>query len=504
MNVLDRVVAAVAPVHAVKRMAARQALMHYDGAARTHRTSWKPIGGTSANTEVAISMERLRDVCRDFGRNNPIASNIHAEIQGHVVGAGIMPSVKAKNKKDKATLQSLIAEHLETTAIDYDGRTNIYGLQALAMRTVVESGEVLIVRYVPDRARKVPLPFQVRVLEGDYLDHRRNGPAPGGNIYFQGIEFTPNGQRVAYWLFDEHPGGGITWKFPESRRVPVEDVRHIYRVDRPGQQRGVPWGAPGVITMWDLANYEEAELMRQKIAACFAVFFTGPDAGGLAAAASGARTAAGTPIERLEPGIIQQLPSGSQVTTATPPLMNGFRDFEMVYGRKICIAYGVPYEVGTGDLSGVSFISGRLGRIGFNIKTDQWRWHMLIPQFCGGTADWFMQAVTIARGPMSSNPRLSWTPPAREMVSPKDEIPPMRDAVRAGLASRSEQTRSLGYDPETVEQEMADENKRADALGLRFDSDGRQPLSTRGTEQLTPPPDEGGDQGDNTSTDNQG
>jgi capsid protein len=59
------------------------------------------------------------------------------------------------------------------------------------------------------------------------------------------------------------------------------------------------------------------------------------------------------------------------------------------------------------------------------------------------------------------------------MVSPKDEIPAMRDASRNGITTRSENIRSLGFDPERVEQEFADENARADALGLRFDSDGR-------------------------------
>jgi capsid protein len=31
-----------------------------------------------------------------------------------------------------------------------------------------------------------------------------------------------------------------------SVRVPAERVLHIYRVDRPGQVRGVPWLAPAI------------------------------------------------------------------------------------------------------------------------------------------------------------------------------------------------------------------------------------------------------------------
>jgi lambda family phage portal protein len=361
-----------------------------------------------------MSLPRLRDVCRDFGRNNPIAANIHRRIAGHVVGAGIVPSVQA-NKKQTAMLRELMASHLATLAIDYDGRLNLYGLQHLAMRTVVESGEALLVRYrQPDQALEVPL--QVRLLEGDYLDHNKHGKTAAGNILFQGIEFTPKGKRVAYWLFDEHPGGGMGWKLPVSRRVEASEVRHIYRIDRPGQQRGIPWGAPGIMTMWDLASYEEAELMRQKIAACFCIFFTGPESGSMAAGAT--KSAAGNPVATLEPGLIQALPSGATVTTATPPTSNGYRDVTLNAARKICIAYGVPYEVGTGDLSGVSFISGRLGRIDFNIDVDTWRWHMLIPHLCDGVGEWFFDAVTLARGRLTA-PRFTWTPPRRESYRPR-------------------------------------------------------------------------------------
>lgn len=500
MNFLDRAIAAINPVAGARRMAARAALdaalMVYDGATRSHRGpgAWRPIGGTSANTEIAMSLSRLRDVCRDFGRNNPIAANIHRRIAGHVVGAGIVPAVQAGNKKHKATLQQLIEDHLETPAIDYDGRLNLYGLQHLAMRSVVESGEALIVRHRQDNARDLPVPLQVRLLEGDYLDHNKNGNAPGGNILFQGIEFTPKGKRVAYWLFDEHPGGGLGWKMPVSRRVAASEVIHLYRVDRPGQQRGIPWGAPGIMTMWDLASYEEAELMRQKIAACFCIFFTGADSGSLAAGAT--KSAAGNPVATLEPGLIQGLPNGSTVTTATPPTSNGYRDVTLNAARKIAVAYGVPYEVATGDLSGVSFISGRLGRIDFNIDIDTWRWHLMIPHMCAGVGAWFIEAITMARGALN-NPRFKWTPPRREIVSPKDEFPAMQAAIRAGLTTRSESVRSLGYDPEAVEQEYAEEQKRADALGLKFDSDPRKALSAPAPAAR---PDDGAEEGAGNDT----
>ena len=45
--------------------------------------------------------------------------------------------------------------------------------------------------------------------------------------------------------------------------------------------------------------------------------------------------------------------------------------------------------------------------------------------------------------------------------------------MRAGLMSRSEAISAFGYDAEDVDAEIAADNRRADGLGLVFDSDPR-------------------------------
>lgn len=501
-NWLDRAIATVAPERAARRLHARariaaldQVRMMYDGAARGGRVGYRAIGGTSANTEILRSLQRLRDVCRDLDRNNAIAGNCRTGITSQVVGAGIIPTVVDAGLRAKANLQAMIKDHFDTPAIDFDGRSTLYGIEALSCDALVRDGEVLLVRYTPPARLRLPVPMQVRVLEIDYLDVTRTGPQPSGGVCFEGIEFDADGRRIAYWLYDEHPGGGVSWRYPTSRRVPAADVAHLYRVDRPGQMRGVPWGAPVIISQWDLKDYQDAELVRQKIAACFAVFLTGDPPKTLADKVSTTeKTPVGTPLETVEPGMIERLPNGSTVSFATPPMVQGYRDYVGVHNRTICMGYGVPYEVGSGDLSQVTFISGRLGMLKFNRDVDRWRWHIVIPHACGSVARWFLEASAVPLGGQVKA-RLDWTPPRREMVSPKDEVPPIKDAIRAGLTSRSEELRKAGYDPEEIEAELAEENARADKLGLRFDSDGRFPLNTRGSEELTPA-------GDNPPPDN--
>lgn len=485
-NLLDRAIGWAAPAKAAARVAARariegitRATALYDGAARTHRTAGRQISTSDANAEVLYSLARLRDVSRDFGRNNAYAARAVAGIASNVVGAGIVPSVVGAKAREKKALQGLIRRHLDTTDIDLEGRNNLYGIEALVMRTVAESGEALVVRYIPEASLRLAVPLQVRVLEPDYLDPNKHGPVGNeGNVCFQGIEFDRHGRRVAYWLYPEHPYGVSFRRFGTSKRVPAADVIHVYRLDRPGQARGIPWAAPVVMTLWDWAEYEDAELMRQKIAACFAVFWMDKEGGTPVFNPDGtmAESQEGNPVDMLEPGLVTRLTGGSDVKFATPPLTANYPEYTRAQARKVAVGYGVPAELVTGDLSQVNFSSGRMGWLEFQRSIDLWRWHMLIPHLCGGIGRWFLEAATVPlNGPTSAT--LEWTPPRREMIKPGEDIAAARDSIRAGLSSRSEEQRKLGHDPEIIEAEIADDNRRADAGGMKFDSDGRFPAN---------------------------
>ena len=483
---LDSAIATFAPVAGARRARARAQInaireveAAYDGASRSHRMRFHKVEPTSANAEISISLERLRNVSRDLRRNNSLAANCIAVIGSHVVGTGIVPNLPGEGlgKRVKTSVARLVRQHLESTAIDFDGRHDLYGLQRLVLDTVIESGEALVVRYMPPATVRLPIPLQVRVLDPDYLDTSKDGPGKDGGYCYQGIEVDVAGRRKGYWLYDEHPGGSLNWHLPQSRFVAARDVIHVYRPDRPGQMRGVPWVAPVIVPMRDLAEYEDAEIVRQKIAACFAVFFTGtPDQNIAQQAAAAAKSAVGNPINVLEPGLMKDL-GNRDVKFATPPTVTGFADFVRTRQRSICAGFGVPYELATGDLGQVSFISGRLGLLQFDRNVGAWRWQMLIPHLCDGIGKWFFEAAQIVVGQKLTDLVFEWTPPAREMIEPSKEIPAARDAIRSGLSSRSEELRKRGLDPEAIDAENAADNDRADGLKLKFDSDGRTPAN---------------------------
>jgi capsid protein len=56
--------------------------------------------------------------------------------------------------------------------------------------------------------------------------------------------------------------------------VPANDVLHIYRPLRPWQIRGEPWLSNVLLKLYELDQYDDAELVRKKTAAMFAGFIT--------------------------------------------------------------------------------------------------------------------------------------------------------------------------------------------------------------------------------------
>jgi lambda family phage portal protein len=489
MNLLEKAISAIAPRAAARRLEARAQIQRlnnvlnvYEAAAVGRRTQhWRAVG-TDPNAENAPAIYRLRNVARDLCRNNSYASRAKQLIAHNIVGAGITPSVICQSEDRKKKISALLKQHFESTDIDADGRLNLYGLQELAIKTVVEAGEVIIRRRPRRSSDGYALPFQLQILEPDHLDPWINGKLDNGNYVIQGVEFDVLGHRVAYYLFDQHPGA-MYWTTGQwnmrGKRVSADNVCHVFRADRPGQVRGTSWFAPVVLRLRDFADMLDAKLMQQKIAACFSAFITTQEGYAATPSADGS-----LPIEQLEPGMIERLRDGESVIFGTPPSTNDAAVYSSVTLHEIACGLGVTYEGLTGDLSGVNFSSGRMGWLEFQRNIDAWRWNMFIPQALEPLERWTKEALMMVT--MSSAPfELNWTPPQREMIDPTSENQSAKEEIRAGLSSRAEILRRRGLDIEQIDREIASDNKRADKLGLVLDSDARH-TNLRGQDQRAP------------------
>ncbi len=472
---LDRALAHVFPNWALRRFSARLKLAatkaYYDGATTGRRGASIRRSTADANTIGYAQSARLRAGVRDLIRNNAHARRAVEAIVSNTVGEGISPNfvrgpVGSGSRADD--IEDLAAESLHTTAIDSDGLLTYAGIQALAMQAVASDGEVFVRRRRRRSSDGLRVPVQFQLLEADYLDTARDGPTPGGGRILQGIEFDALGRRRAYWMYRDHPGSRHFRA--DSRPVPASEVAHVYRVDRPGQVRGIPWGAVVMLAHADFGDHEEAELMRRKIASCFAMFYH--ETFDTSLPGSVRENDAGELIDSLEPGLVYRLPQGSEITFGNPPTVEGYAEFSSVSLHKIAMGWGVSYEAMTGDLRGVNFSSGKMGRLEFQRNIDQWRSRMLVPQLCDVLTDWWLEAAMLV-GANTEGVRAQHNAPRNAMVDPTKEWRAERDAIRAGQRTLFQSIRESGRDPAEHLREIAEGQEMLDELGIVLDSDPR-------------------------------
>lgn len=468
-NAIDRLIEWAAPRWALRRAGARLRLSaaraYYDGASLGRRTASLRRSGADANTITRRTLPHLRQHHRDLVRNNPYAKRAVEAIVSNV-GAATPHFVRNGSRADD--LQELAKRHLETPECDSDGRLGYAGIQNLCIDAIVQGGDVLVRRRRRRPADGLAVPLQFQVLEPEFLDTSKDGPVRGGGQIIQGVEFDAIGRKRQYHLFLEHPGGvGLR---TESRPVPARDIGHFFRVERPGQVRGIPWGAAVILRLADLHDYQDAQLMRQKIAACFAAFIEEPFE--TSPPSSVETDSDGKLIESMEPGIVERLPLGTTVKFSNPPTVENYHEYTSVELHAIAIGYGVSYETLTSDLSGVTFSSGKMGRLDMQRNIDRWQRDILVAQIGQTLTGWWLEAAGII-GAQVEGATVRHYAPSGDMIDPTREWKARRDAIRSGQRTLVEEIRSRGRDPREFLEEIRETQELLDEFGIVLDSDPR-------------------------------
>lgn len=430
----------------------------YEGAAKTKRTSgWWARGG-DANQNIKGDLSTLRRRSRDLRRNNPIAKRAIEITTNGVVGKGIQTRITGQSKE---SLQEKWKQWAGSTRCDYDGRHNLLGLQRVVMDAVQESGEVLIrKRFINDPE----FPIQYQILESDFLDTTLiDGRAANGNLIIQGIEFDENGKRVGYHLYDTHPGSAFASLKTSSQFIPASEILHLFRQERPGQVRGVPWSSANIIRLKDLDDFQDAQLMRQKIAALFTAFVQDISAEVECEDTSDFG-------ESMEPGIIEELPPGKTVTFANPPAVENYKEFVSVELHTLAAGFGLSYEALTGDLSEVNFSSARMGWLEMQRNLESWRDGIMVNGMLDHVFGDFLRMMDITGIRYAQDTGAKHIPPRREMIDPTKEVPATIKKIRAGLTSLSDEISAMGLDPDEVMNQLEQDQAKTDEKGLKLDS----------------------------------
>lgn len=489
MTWLDSAIGWLSPVSGMRRMQARRAMdIHaraYDAAKRDHRTaSWQAAGG-SANAEIATAEEVVRNRSRDLVRNNGYALQIVETIADHVVGTGIVSApigLKGRNLKRVKDLWSGFVDEC-----DFDGDQDLNGLCWSAEKAQRESGSAIIrFRRQQFDASATRAPLKLQLLEPDFIDVMKTGTTANGGWIDRGIEYDSEGRRVAFWLLPAHPGDVASWRAfsMTSERVPANELVYLFDKLRPGQDRGMPVLAPAILTLQDLRSYFQAELVRKRIAACMVGFITSQD-GDIQVGTEPGKTPNGTQTQKMEPGLLQRLRPGEEITFNNVPGDSGVDAMATQYLRESAAAAGVMFEQATGDFSRVNYSSFRAGGHGFRRRTERRQW-AFIHSASRPIVARFTESI-LAAGLLSAIPG-GWrhTPPGFISVDPDKDAKADLANLRMGKVTLSELVEERGWDYVEHLQRLADDIKAmGEILGpdFMFDGDPRKVLNQAKPEQ---------------------
>lgn len=450
---------------------------------RRHRR-WNPYV-TGPNSTALHSLSLIRARVRDLLRNNAWAAGAPETQVTEVIGRGMRPMSGADDVEFQTFAQKRWADWSEEC--DAEGLRNFGGLLAHIALQFYSVGEVFIRRRQRRLTDGLTVPLQLQVIEAEQVPCHLTRRLANGNKIIAGVEFDRLGKRVAYHMYRDHPGDVLVANNnTQTIRVPAREVLHVFKQQRPGQVRGMPSMAPILTKLADLSEFEDAELVRKKVAAMMAAFVTTPEAEQppLDVGGDGGFTDQDSDREvDFEPGQVNYLYPGEDVKFSNPAEVGGsYSPFMAWQLRGIAAGLNMTYGQLTGDLSDANFSSMRVGLLKYRRRAAQDQQHIFAFQICRPVWAWFIAGLYLTgEMPMpgyAERPvvytRAKFMPDGQEWIDPAKDQKAAKEAVRNGFKTRAQIAQELGNDPDELDAQIAADNARADALGLVLDTDPRK------------------------------
>jgi lambda family phage portal protein len=395
----------------------------------------------------------LRNRSRYEVANNSYAKGIVLTIADAVIGTGPRLQIQTSDPQANRRIESEFMNWSSAVRLPEKLRT-----MRLARS---EDGEAFgILTNNPQLPTSVKL--DLRLVEADQVATPEFSPLGASGV--DGIVIDKFGNPVEYHVLKRHPGEAATRDYD---RLPAESVLHWFRMDRPGQARGIPELTPAISLFAQLRRFNLAVLAAAETAADFAgILYTDAPAGGEADAAEPFE-----PIE-LEKRALLTMPGGwrmEQMRAEQPATTH--ETTVRVFMREICRCLGVPLSIALGDSSGMNYASGRLDHQGWfkTIRVEQS--HLACVLLDRILAAWFDEAVLIRDliptgvGPIIEFPR-TWMFDGHEHVDPAKESSAQATRLASHTTTLADEYARRGLDWESQLRQRAKEVALMNELGL--------------------------------------
>lgn len=323
--------------------------MSYDAVDSRRRTyqTWN-VQKKNSDRDDLPALDKLRPLCRDAYRNQPIVVSAVDTTQINVIGAGLklqatpnadILGISAEEASQWAKqVEAEFRLFAENVNCDAERKKDFYQLQKVALISAFVSGDIPFLLPYIDRDGAYSL--SVQLLEADRLCNPNNQPDTPETA--GGITVGRWGEPITYHFAKTHPGGltlPTEWisipAFGENGR---RNVYLLAEYVRPEQRRGIPKLAPVLESLKNLSEYTKAELEATVVSALFTVFIKQEN------------NSLTEPIKneqiKLEPGMMVALNPGEDIESINPNRPNpNYDKFVEAILKEIGSALQIPYEL---------------------------------------------------------------------------------------------------------------------------------------------------------------
>jgi lambda family phage portal protein len=485
-NLLDGAIAPLAPRWAANRVRARaelaaaniaaDAVRRYDAASFGRRTSgWDRRPG-SIDFENMRGRALLGWAGHDLVRNNKYAAAAVGQLVSMLWGDGIALQAIHPVKFIQRRAQDELDRFAESKV---DGFGDWYGHGKVSVREMIVGGETGTLW----REDAGGPDGRVQGMEGAQIDMMRTFPLADGGKVVQGVQYDKGGDRVAYWLFDQHPNDVLPGNGLYSHPVPAQYFDHMFERLRHGQSRGASWLGAVAMTLHDINDIADAKRLQAKVQACLSLIIQPPegqDGSPLGPNVPDGADANGVkPLgEAMSPGMIARTKPGETVAVVNPtPAADTVAFLKHELGG--ISANLVPYHLMTGDVSQANYTGLRAALNGAYARIGDWQQNEVIPLLCRPMGMRRMRRLAMQTGdPRYLAVRFGAALPRRMIVDPMKDLLPEIIEMRAGLKTLSQSLAERGLNTDAHLAELADMNARLDALKLVLEMDPRKLTDT--------------------------
>jgi capsid protein len=348
---------------------------HYDGAQTTPANAnyWASADGMSARAAHSPAVRKtLRDRARYEVANNCYAKGMLRTQADYVIGTGPRLQLITEDKEFNRAVSRLFYEWAETVSL---------ARKLWTMRFSWGVDGESFAEFVNNDAAEHPVKLDLMLVETDQI----SDGIGGWNIDWRrddGVIIDKFGNITGYKKLPYHPGDATWWALTaEPIVLQKRDVIHLYRVERPGQHRGVTEIAPALmlypgLRRWTYAALESAE-KAARIGGIFKSNFTPVEMierGGVPVQKAFENAPTALDMVELEASTFLTLPEGwdlHQLESEQPTATYAMFKRELVSEMARCL--NMPFGIAAADSSSYNFASGKLDLMpwGRSIAIDQ-------------------------------------------------------------------------------------------------------------------------------------